>query len=343
MAGPGGFNADGLGYALDDRNFRVHQISGQNRTAELGRIPADQFLSDPGGLKTSTLVLVESTSGFQPDGIVNLGATRDSIEKIRHAWGIPSAFMAKLSKPGSLSCVVHSMEYATSSSEGHREKTALNMGFRWGKGHDSWVVVFGRYDLRIRTLRMVASSREVLGKSGLEGLLRETCISLQANPLVMFSLLFELCGRHVDNKTQRYDIRMSAIANSLEIADKDWALSWGIKSPESTVNLSKDIYQALDDTRWQHKASQQLVEIGERCSEIISAATRSGTCSNAPLSLVCEEINDILHRIRLNHHMLLYIERMLQSQFQLHQNLLANQEAKATGRIAVAGLETRCL
>jgi len=108
--------------------------------------------------------------------------------------------------------------------------SALNVGFRWGEGHNAWMIAFGRFDQQTSTLRACVSSRGLLGDGELRDLLVRESDLLQETPLQFFGLLVEVCGRFLDHKTQQYNRRMLEIAGSLEVADRNWVEGWDIKT-----------------------------------------------------------------------------------------------------------------
>jgi hypothetical protein len=327
MASPGGWNANGLGFSNENANIRVF-IDGAEQ------VPLAKFFSDLAqevSDKETKLLVLESCC--RKESCVGFGATRELVERVCQSWGVPLSFLRRIMKAGSLPCFVHLAEIKQEPlAEENQESSALNLGFRWGEGHDVWMVVFGRFDLQSSTLRLFVSSQHILGSSKLLDLMtRESCL-LQENPLEIFGLLLESCGRYVDEKAQHCNRVMLAMANSLEVADRNWLKSWNIKPTADSVNKSTAIYRAIDATRWLKKNSQQLIEIGKRYLDLATDLR-----SLYHYTIPKDEVHDIVHRIELNHHMLVYVERMLESQFHFHNNLLAKEEARQTGKIAVAG------
>ncbi|KAK0614531.1 hypothetical protein B0T14DRAFT_310012 [Immersiella caudata] len=139
-----------------------------------------------------------------------------------------------------------------------------------------------------------------------------------------------LCESYVDADAQEQNKKNLEIGGILGLQDLEWLRSWHIE-PISSLDKSKAIYAAYDSTNWLHKSCEELISIGKQYLVLVKHLE-----SHYHISIPQDAVQHAVHRAGLDRHMLVYLERMLRSQFDSYNNFLARQESKYSARIAEA-------
>jgi len=333
MARPGGWNKNGLEFNDTGNELRFF-VLGRNQGAEELPIGAltPQHPSHSTKVKEATIQLLESRDVLNPgkDLAVGIRATQAFVETTCQQWGIPAEFLRKVRKPGSLPWFSHRVAEDTSNGTTPPKMKALNVCFRWGQGHSSYIVMFGRYDAQSSTLKVFLSSRAVAEDVRvLELFSAHTCI-LRKHPLQLLGILMGMCERYVDMRVERQNTENLEVGGMLAVQATDWLKSWHIEVCRAP-NKSQVIYAAYDMTNWLDKSCKELISIGKQYLTLavhLEAQYR--------VIIPTEEVQDVVHRAELHSHMLQYIKRMVRSQFDSYNNLLAREESKHSAVISEA-------
>ncbi|KAK0646924.1 hypothetical protein B0T16DRAFT_458801 [Cercophora newfieldiana] len=324
MAKPGGWNKNGLQF--NDNNNELHLFElGKEGAKERPLLTSEQTSYFEAHPPTSKIQLFESRDAPQPHRMMSAGirATREFAETTCRYWGMPPDFLDRVCRPGALPWCFYQVEETSSG-----ELKALDVCFRWGPGHDAFVVMFGRYDMQQSTLKAFLSSRTVIGDVSMLELLNTHAPDLCEHPLQLFGVLMGLCESYVDADAQEQNRKNLEIGGILGLQDLEWLRSWHIE-PISSLDKSRAIYAAYDSTNWLNKSCEELISIGKQYLVLVKHLE---TCYH--VSIPREEVQHAVHRAELHRHMLVYLERMLRSQFDSYNNFLARQESKYSAKIA---------
>jgi len=258
MARPGGWNKNGLKFNDTGNELRFF-VLGRNQDAE--ELPLDaltsQHPSHSTTVKEATIQLLESRDVLDPgkDLAVGIRATQAFVETTCQLWGIPAEFLHKVRKPGSLPWFCHQVGVEASSTAASPKLKALNMCFRWGQEHDSYLVMFGRYDTQSSTLKAFLSSRTTTGDVSVLELFNTYVGDLCQHPLRLLGLLMGICGSCVDIKAQELNRRNLEVGGMLGVRDLDWLKGWRIE-PCSAPNKSRVITRHMTErTGWTKAAN----------------------------------------------------------------------------------------
>ncbi|KAH7153586.1 hypothetical protein EDB81DRAFT_791634 [Dactylonectria macrodidyma] len=319
MARPGGWNLNGLDFSQGPEVRAL--IFGNGRAEE---VPLDAFISEKysshiAASKRPTIQVLESHGGHR----AGVGASRDLFEQICQSWGIRELFQQKINKPGSLPYFVHLSEEASLPTKTRCIK-AIDLGFRWGPGHSNYVVFFGRFDFENSTFRAFLSSRNVLRCPSALELMVSKSDALRGHPLELFHLILECCEHYIDRDAQDCNKKMIEIGASLQVMDKGWTDGWGIHRANDSSDKSSTIYVTLDSVSWLKKNCCELIDIGQRYLDLAEDIRNTYHCD-----IPKDGVGDITHRAKLHCHMLVYLEAVLASQFNFHNNVLMQQQAQS--------------
>ncbi|KAK4443842.1 hypothetical protein QBC34DRAFT_198741 [Podospora aff. communis PSN243] len=325
MAKPGGWNKHGLHFS--DNNDEVRFFELESIGAE--ELPADSSQSDSilFAQRTAKIQLIETRDKPQFHRNISAGirATKSFVETTYLSWGMPANFLDKVCKPRALPWFAYRVEEASPG-----ELKAVDVCARWGPGHDAFVIMFGRYDIQRSNLKAFLSSRTVLGDVSMLALLNTHAAVLHEHPLQLVGLLLGLCESYVDSDAQEQNRKNLEFGAMLGLQDLEWLKSWDI-DPSTSLDKSKAIYAAYDSTNWLNKACEELISIGKQYLLLVQYLE-----THYHVIIPREEVQDALLRSELHRHMLVYLERMLRSQFDSYNNFLARQESKYSARIAEA-------
>lgn len=332
MAKPGGWNKEGLQFNEINNELKFFILVGQG--AE--ELPLDILSSKHASISTkvndASIQLLESRDPPRLDRYLAAGvrAPKSFVETVCRLWEIPMDFLVKARRPGALPWFSHQAEEESGSDTTTSLRLkALNFCFRWGPGHDGFVIMFGRYDIQKATLKAFLSSRTVIGDVTVPDLFNGHSDELRRQPLRLLGLLMGVCEFYVDMEAQEQNKRSLEVGGILGVRD-DWLKGWHIEPCSSLdLNESKAIYAAYDSTNWLNKSCEELISIGKQYLSLIAHLERRYS-----VNLPQEEVQDLVHRAELHGHLLKYLERMLRSQFDSYSNLLAREESKHSAAIS---------
>ena len=329
---PGGWNKDGLQFSEIDNELKFFVLAGQD--AE--ELPLDIFASNHASilakLNGANIQLLESRDPpiLGRDLAAGVRATESFVESVCRLWEIPMDFHTKVRRPGALPWFSYQVEEESGSDTTKPPRLkALNFCFRWGPGHDGFVILFGRYDVQKATLKAFLSSRTVIGDVTVLDLFNGHSDELLRQPLRLPGLVMGICEFYVDMEAQEINKRSLEVGGILGVRD-DWLKGWHIEPCSSLdLNESKAIYAAYGSTNRLNKSCEELISIRKRYLSLIAHLERR--CS---VNLPREEVEDVVHRAELHGHILKYLERMLRSQFNSYSNLLAREESNHSAAIS---------
>jgi len=332
---PGGWNKNGLQFNDDTNELRFFVLGSQG--AE--ELPLDAATSEVPLISTKVnktrIQLLESRDVSSPPKNLAVGirATESFVQSTCRQWNISADFLDKVRRPGALAWFSSQVEEARYDTTGPPKMKALEVCFRWGEGHNVFVVIFCRYDLQNLTFKGFLSSRTVMGDVSVLELLNRHAHPLFEQPLRFLGFLMGLCESFVDTDAQEQNKKNLEIGGILGIQDLKWLKSWHIE-PIDSLDKSKAIYAAYDSTNWLNKSCEELISIGKQYLALVECAK-----SRYNVTIPRQEVQDAVHRAELHTYMLQYLERMLRSQFDSYNNLLAREESKRSEMIAEASHE----
>ena len=248
-----------------------------------------------------------------------------------------SAFIQRIMrKPGALPWFTHNLDFNDSTGV---VLSGISICYRWGLGHNIFMVVFGRYSVKKNVFNLFVSSKGIMPLNwSIHQLLSMHQDELRAHPLQLVGLLLEICERFIDLQTQEMNRRHLQVARRLGVSHDDWLGGWHI-DPANEPDMSRFIYIAYDWTSWLIRSCRDLISIGEQFVKLADKIdTRYGSQQDMVmlLSLAVREVQDVINRAEMDLHMLDHLERVVSSHFESYNNLLAREESKHGAAISEA-------
>ncbi|KIX00562.1 uncharacterized protein Z518_09627 [Rhinocladiella mackenziei CBS 650.93] len=346
MASPGGWLSAYADFFKPQSNVRLFTV-GKNGVEELSveSLSSQGNISNPGSPCAGSRIYVFETRGSRADlqGTAGIQISESLFKTICSTWHISPRFLEQMSRPGALPRFEYLLEREEPTVK-ISKLIAINIGFRWGSGHGEFIIALGKYSLASRTFSMFCSSRGILEYDGLNSeLLRLYSVSdlmeryeveIQRHPLTLICLLMECCERFIDIKSQKYNLNMLQIGDSLQAlypsAFAEWIRSWNINSAaKSTQNTL--LFDCYNDVTWIGKNCFELMDI---CRQYLwlSEYLEKSYHQTIPQSIV----RGLIHRTEIHSRILEYLEKMINTQFSHQYNYLVQKDAEVSIQISRA-------
>lgn len=338
MSGPGGWTSSGVEFSAKEHGLHFFYFN-NHRVEELplDTLSSTKELANTPSPKGPGIYVLESRGG----GGVGIQATEDCVTTVCAKWGIPVPFLQRIIAPGSLPRLEYFLEQSEPCTE-IRRLNGVNVGFRWGPGHSTFILAFGRYDVANSTLMMLLSSKNLLVDDALKSkilafpsvsdLIQRSRNELGEHPLMFIGILFECCERYMDLCSQQYNLNILRRGGSLEsLYSSDlaqWLDGWGIRATEESGKRI-DLFSDYNDVTWGGKNCQELIDIGRQYLWLADDLDRSYHCE-IPTKLV----RDAVHRVEIHAHTFTYLEKVITTQFNYQYNYFMQKDTEATIQIS---------
>jgi hypothetical protein len=246
---------------------------------------------------------------------------------------------------GSLPHFEYLLERSTSSLGSKRRLAAINVGFRWGPGHNRFIFAFGRYSIAESSLKLLLSSKNILEHKRLSSemlnfpsaaeLLSVSSNELQNQPLALIGILLNCCERIMDLRSQQYNLNMLSIGSTLESlyspAMSEWVCGWGVKREEEPNRKSDLLFECYTDVAWAEKNCRELIDIG---TQYLRLAQELG--NNHDFEIPTTLVRSTVFRTQLHVYLLGYLEKSISTQFSYQYNHYMQKDTEATTAISKA-------
>lgn len=280
------------------------------------------------------------------ENIACLGISKNFMASLCKCWSVPELFVEKLLMPGPLPLLVHHFE--RTDKEHRHTLCAANFGFRWGQGHNEFMISFGRYDFEKENLCVLLCSRGLVdATAGIRRnddniidtaeLILRLKFCLEQEPLSFIGVLLDVCQRDIAVHAQGCNIgmlRASAALDALLSPDLvAWIRKWGLEPLEPPSSKSKIdmLYSNYNDVIWGEKACSELISLAKRYLDIVEGAKEE-----YQLSLPTYLIQEVVHRAELHSHMFSYLVKAVTTQFTHQYNHLVQKDTEASIEISNA-------
>jgi hypothetical protein len=338
MASPGGWMSSGPAYSTENNLRYCRLLYNQVETLSTEAFLSASGLPDNESTRTSSIHILESCGGVELSGekvVVGFNAPRNFVMEACSQWRIPSSFVQSILKPGSLPRFEYSLELSP--------LKAINIGFRWGSGHDNFIIAFGRYEVATSSLNMMLSWRDILDYKALDCNMLDFCSvsdlmkakqsELQRSPLLLIGFLLECCQQYTDLKAQQYDIQMLETGQLLKDMYTQnmtkWVIGWEIEAIQQSERKIDLIYANHSDACWVMKSCKELIHIGKQYLQLTDELRRTYHYE-IPQNLV----QSVVHCTELRAPFFDYLEKMNTAQLSCQKNNLVEEETRLSRQIA---------
>jgi len=267
-ARPGGWNSQGLQFAQPGHDLHLHILDDKGAHEQpFDPLDTESANKDLATAKNDPVIqLIEGRNS----PAIGFRTTQEFVQSRCAAWGMHSAFIQRIMrKPGALPWFTHNLDFNDSTGV---VLSGISICYRWGLGHNIFMVVFGRYSVKKNVFNLFVSSKGIMPLNwSIHQLLSMHQDELRAHPLQLVGLLLEICERFIDLQTQEMNRRHLQVARRLGVSHDDWLGGWHI-DPANEPDMSRFIYIAYDWTSWLIRSCRDLISIA---SNLLSLPTTS--------------------------------------------------------------------